>query len=182
MPPNEPDAGEEEVLLCPSALPNPNESVLIGVVSGTADEPRVIPTEYAMRVTQEIIDLAAPVPPGEIFRFAAPCRASGCVHFGDETCNIAARGVALLDEVTVRLPKCPIRSACRWFHQEGPDMCRRCPQVVTEQRLPSAEMLRIVNETDAPRRRPHHAEAPYPRDRGRAGPTSTAPARPHSGP
>lgn len=150
MPSTGPDTSEEKALLCPSAPPHPTDSVLIGVVSGTADKPRVIPTEHATSVTQEIIQLAGPVSPSEVFRFASTCRTSDCIHFKNEACQIAARSVTLLDEVVVRLPKCPIRAQCRWFHQEGAAMCRRCPQIVTEQHAPSAEMLRIVNETDPP--------------------------------
>ncbi|MGX2993033.1 hypothetical protein JNUCC64_01860 [Streptomyces sp. JNUCC 64] len=124
--------------------------MLIGVLSGTAEEPRVVPTERALPVDRELIELAGPVAPDEVFRFAAPCRTSECAHFKDSACGIAGRGVVLLDEVTVRLPACPIRARCRWFRQEGPPMCRRCPQIVTHQRVPSDEMLRIVTETDAP--------------------------------
>src|SRR5262249_3845314 len=130
---DEPDRRGGEELLCPSVPPHPTESVLIGVVSGTADEPRVLPTKHAMPVTREIIDLPQPVAPTEVFLFAATCCASGCIHFKKAACQIAARSTVLLDEVTVRLPKCPIRAQCRWFHQEGPAICRRCPQIVTMQ-------------------------------------------------
>ncbi|MEU2027144.1 hypothetical protein ABZ565_34210 [Streptomyces sp. NPDC016469] len=139
----------DEELLCPSAPAHP-ESVLIGIVSGTANEPQIIPTENAMPVTPEIIDMAGPVAPTEAFRFAATCRTGGCIHFKNAACQIASRSTMLLDEVVINLPKCPIRAECRWFHQEGTDMCRRCPQIVTKQFAPSAEMLRIVNESDPP--------------------------------
>lgn len=112
-----------------------------------------------MQVTREIIQLARPVSPSEVFRFASTCRTSGCIHFKDAACQIAARSVGLLDEVVTRLPKCPIRAQCRWFHQEGPAMCRRCPQIVTEQHAPSAEMLRIVDETDPPTAPPATSES-----------------------
>ncbi|MET8101506.1 hypothetical protein ABZV29_34420 [Streptomyces sp. NPDC005236] len=144
----QPDRPQEE-LLCPSAGAH-SDSVLIGVVSGSADAPRVLPTDQTMPVTQEVIDLAHPVAPTEVFRFAAPCGTGNCIHFRDAACQIAARSTVLLDEVVAQLPKCLIRARCRWFHQEGADMCRRCPQIVTKQYLPSAEMLRIVNETDPP--------------------------------
>jgi len=66
------------------------------------------------------------------------------VHFRDDACRLAARSVAVLTEVTEDLPRCSIRPQCRWFRQEGPAMCRRCPQIVTDQYRPSAEMLRVV--------------------------------------
>ncbi|GGS89907.1 hypothetical protein GCM10010206_60810 [Streptomyces cinerochromogenes] len=145
---DEPDRQRGE-LLCPSAAAH-SESVLIGVVTGSADAPRVRPTDHAMPVTQEVLDLAQPVSPTEVFRFAAPCRTGSCIHFRNAACQISARSTVLLDEVVAQLPKCPIRARCRWFHQEGADMCRRCPQIVTKQYAPSAEMLRIVNENDPP--------------------------------
>ncbi|MFD0277882.1 hypothetical protein ACFVHB_28795 [Kitasatospora sp. NPDC127111] len=148
MAPDEADDGQG--LLCPSAPADPAGSVLIGVVSGTAAAPRVVPTTQAVPVTLEIIELARPASPGEVFRFAGACHASRCVHFKDSACQIAARSAVLLDAVVDDLPRCPIRSRCRWFHQEGPALCRRCPQIVTEQHRPSAEMLRIVNENDPP--------------------------------
>ncbi|MEV0530970.1 hypothetical protein [Kitasatospora sp. NPDC050463] len=137
-------------LLCPSAPADPTGSVLIGVVSGTPEAPRVVPTAHAMPVSLEIIELARPASPGEVFRFAGACQASGCIHFRNAACQIAARSAVLLDEVVEDLPRCPIRAQCRWFRQEGPSLCRRCPQIVTEQYRPSAEMLRIVNENDPP--------------------------------
>ncbi|WP_335935066.1 hypothetical protein [Streptomyces sp. PTD5-9] len=148
MPHDETGRSSEE-LLCPSAPAQP-ESVLIGVVSGSVDDTRIIPTERAMPVTPELIDMTGPVAPTEVFRFAATCRTNGCIHFKNAACQIAVRSAALLDEVVTELPKCPIRTQCRWFHQEGGDLCRRCPQIVTRQFAPSAEMLHIVNETDPP--------------------------------
>lgn len=141
---------DEEELLCPSAPARPAESVLIGVVSGTREKPRIIPTEEAMPVDQEIIELARPVSPGEVFRFASSCKTSACIHFKNAACQIAARSTELLDEVTQRLPHCSIRAQCRWFHQEGSDMCRRCPQIVTKQYAPSAVALQIVDENEPP--------------------------------
>jgi hypothetical protein len=42
------------------------------------------------------------------------------------------------------LPPCKIRHECRWFLQEGRPACRRCPQVITEVREPSAEFRRAA--------------------------------------
>ncbi|MBB4981114.1 MULTISPECIES: hypothetical protein [Streptomyces] len=148
MPQDQADDGAE--LLCPSAPADAAGAVLIGVVAGTPGAPRVTPTAHAMPVTLEITELARPASSGEVFRVAAPCRTSGCAHFKKSACQIASRSAVLLDEVVSELPRCPIRAQCRWFHQEGPSLCRRCPQIVTEQHRPSSEMLRIVNETDPP--------------------------------
>ena len=137
-------------LLCPSAPPLPDEAVLIGVVTGEPGRPRVIPTARALAVTPELLELAEPVRPSEVFRFAAPCRGGQCVHFENDACQLAVRSVRLLDAVSHDLPPCPIRPKCRWFRQEGAPICKRCPQVVTDQYRPHDHMLDIVLGPDGP--------------------------------
>jgi hypothetical protein len=102
------------------------------VVGGTVEEPRVGYLERPLEVTEETLALAAPVKPTEVFRFAAPCAASQCQHFDGSQCVLATRTVALLPRVVGRLPRCAIRPRCRWWAQEGPAACFRCPQIVTE--------------------------------------------------
>lgn len=133
-----------ERLLCPSSRGAVGDSVLIGVVTRHADGPRVVPTERAMPVTPDILRMAEPVVPSEVFRFASPCQAGQCPHFKNEACQLAARSVDLLEAVTESLPKCSIRPHCRWFRQEGAAICKRCPQVVTDQYNPSEAMVQIV--------------------------------------
>lgn len=134
----------EKELLCPSARGTFPDSVLIGVVGGTVDEPRITPTEHAIPVTPEILAMAGPVEPTEVFRFASRCQGGCCQHFQNNACQLAAGGVQLLPEVTEELPKCSIRAACRWFRQEGAAMCRRCPQIVTDQLRPTPAAVQIV--------------------------------------
>jgi hypothetical protein len=137
-------------LLCPSARGHPGVSVLIGVVGGTPEAPRVMPTEVALEVTPELLEMAGPVEPTEVFRFASSCQGCACPHFSNDACQLAVRSVEVLSEVTDKLPHCAIRPLCRWFRQEGPAICRRCPQIVTDQHRPSAEMLRVVLGQDPP--------------------------------
>jgi hypothetical protein len=136
--------------LCPSAPGHPGESVLIGVVTGTPDEPRVTPTNAPLEVTKELLALAEPVSPSEVFRFASTCRSESCTHFQNGRCQLADRAVTVLPEVVEHLPRCPIRSQCRWYAQQGGSICRRCPQIVTEQVAPSAAMLKVVGLTADP--------------------------------
>ncbi|HEV2426057.1 MAG TPA: nitrogen fixation protein [Terriglobia bacterium] len=131
-------------LLCPSSRGALADSVLIGVVTAQADGPRVVPTERALPVTPEILALAEPVSPSEVFRFASPCQAGKCPHFQNQACQLAVRSVKLLEPVEDGLPKCSIRPHCRWFRQEGAAICKRCPQVVTDQFSPSETMVQIV--------------------------------------
>jgi hypothetical protein len=130
--------------LCPSAPGRPGASVLIGVVTGEPGSPRVMPTDDPIEVTEDLLALAGPVSPSEVFRFASRCRGKACVHFSGNACQLAARGVGILPEVVVEVPNCAIRPQCRWFRQEGFAMCKRCPQIVTEQYAPPSEILRVV--------------------------------------
>lgn len=140
----ETDRANGDGLLCPSSRGSLSDSVLIGVVTGHADGPRVVPTERAMPVTPEILAMAQPVSPSEVFRFASPCQAGRCPHFQNEACQLAVRSVKLLEPVEDGLPRCSIRPHCRWFRQEGAAICKRCPQVVTDQFNPSETMVQIV--------------------------------------
>jgi hypothetical protein len=134
----------ERTPLCPSAPGHPGESVLIGVVTGTPDEPRITATNAPLEVTVELLALAEPVSPSEVFRFASTCRSGVCTHFQNGRCQLADRAVTELPEVVERLPRCAIRSQCRWYAQQGASICQRCPQIVTEQVAPSASMLKVV--------------------------------------
>ena len=133
--------------LCPSAQPEWTGSVAIGVVGGTVDEPYVTPLASPQPVTDELLRLAGPVEPAEVFRFAAPCLCKGCAHFQGERCRLVERVVGLLPVVASDLPECGIRPDCRWWRQEGRAACLRCPQVVTTNHNPSPLMV----EAAAPR-------------------------------
>jgi len=113
------------------------DSVVFGVVGGTVQEPRLGYLTQPLPVTDELLALAAPAKPTKVFRFAAPCAASACVHFKDDRCRLATRAVQTLPLVAEVLPACRIRRDCRWWRQEGADACRRCPMVVTEVEHPS---------------------------------------------
>jgi len=115
--------------LCPSARPQMAGSVLFGVMGGTVDEPRVQYLGTPLPVTPEILALARPVEPTEVFRFAAPCVGERCRHFDGTDCRLVSRTIDLLPAVVDSLPPCVLRSLCRWWQQEGRQACLRCPQV-----------------------------------------------------
>jgi hypothetical protein len=125
---------------CPSAQPDWKGSVAIGVVMGTAEEPRLVPLASAIAVNEAVLKLSGPVEPTEVFRFAAPCLGNGCQHFRDRRCNLITQIVQILPAVADALPSCTIRDSCRWWRQEGRAACMRCPQVVTDNYNPSIEM------------------------------------------
>ena len=118
-------------LCCPSAQPEWRDAQAFGVVGGTTEEPRVAYLERAI----DIADLPAVVSDRaitEVVRVAAPCAQAACRHFEGSTCTLASRLVNLLPAVVERAPRCPIRTRCLWFAQEGLAACQRCPQVVTD--------------------------------------------------
>lgn len=130
--------------LCPSAQPEWQGSLVIGVVGGTAEKPYVSHLDNSQPVTVELLKLADPVSPTEVFRFAAPCLCKGCAHFESDRCHLVERVVKLLPIVTTDLPACEIRPSCRWWQQEGIAACLRCPQVVTNNYNPSPLMIQAA--------------------------------------
>ncbi len=132
---------------CPSAQPSA-DGVVIGVVTGTAAEPRIGYLTEPQPVTDEILALAAPVAPAQVFRMASPCMGESCKHFSGGDCNLVKRIVASFDPVVSALPPCRIRPTCRWFQQEGGKACLRCPQVVTTS-YGGTELQRQVADPDA---------------------------------
>ena len=118
-------------LTCPSGQPDMADAQVFGVINGTPLEPRV---SYLKK--EAIVDLSqlpnmAPLLPGHVFRIAARCEQSRCIHFSGERCGLAQRIVDQLPEVVENLPMCQIRPTCRWYLEQGRHACLRCPQVVT---------------------------------------------------
>jgi len=118
---------------------------LIGVVTfDDNDAPRIGYLNEPVPLTDEIVALAAPAEPREIFRIAANCEELKCTHFNGTKCELATRIVQILPAVTDGLPACLIRATCRWYVQEGKPACLRCPQVVTQPVQPSEDYARAA--------------------------------------
>jgi hypothetical protein len=117
---------------CPSAQPNQDVSVVIGVVATQGGKPQVslLPNSVPLRLVAHLIPDT--IPATEVLRLAAPCAELHCAHFSGDRCTLASRIVARLPPIVDRLSPCAIRPSCRWWHQEGPVACHRCPQIVTE--------------------------------------------------
>jgi hypothetical protein len=124
-------ASPDHDLLCPSAQPDQPGAMAIGVIGGTATEPRVTYLRSPLPVVQALLDLASPVEPTEVFRFAAPCAQSACQHFANEECSLVTKITRLVNGTDYGVPPCRIRPRCRWWNQEGVSACRRCPLIVT---------------------------------------------------
>jgi hypothetical protein len=129
-----------EGLLCPSAPPEWKGASVIGIVGGSGKEPRVKPLAEPLAVTADVLALAEPVLPTEVFRFAAACATERCRHYQRGACALAQKVVQLLPAIVDDLPFCSVRAGCRWFRQEGRAACIRCPQVVTDNTFPEVAM------------------------------------------
>lgn len=123
----------DKPLLCPSASPYDAEARVFAVVGGSVAAPQAAYLEASIPVTPDVLALAGPVDPAEVFRAAAPCANHRCGNFDheDHGCRLARKTVRLAPVVVHRLPRCAIRSSCLWWAQEGASACQRCPQVVT---------------------------------------------------
>jgi hypothetical protein len=132
----------EKPSLCPSAQPDWQDAKVFGVVGGTPDTPETAYLKTTAPVSGELLKLAEPVAPAEVFRFAAPCACSSCDHYNEaqSKCRLVEKTVRWVPVVSENLPVCSIRAECRWWQQEGREACLRCPQVVTNDFHPSAEI------------------------------------------
>jgi hypothetical protein len=125
-------------------------SRVFGVMGGTATSPLLLYLDKPTPVTTEILELAGPVKPTEVFRLAAPCVESQCCHFDGQDCRLVTRIVRILPTVTETLPPCRIRHECRWFAQEAGAACQRCPQVITDNCSPSDQMVQAATPEAMP--------------------------------
>ena len=138
------DGDARKSLLCPSAQPEMEGSMVLGVLEDTPEGRRLAWIEKPQPVTPQLLSLTREANPRNIFRFAARCEERKCVHFDGQDCNLATRIVQILPLAVDSLPPCNIRPECRWYQQEGKAACLRCPEVVTHLENPTAEMLRAA--------------------------------------
>ncbi|HEX6041411.1 hypothetical protein [Longimicrobium sp.] len=140
-----------EVPFCPSAQPGQEGAFAFGVVGGTVGERRVGYLEGRVPVSDELLAMAGPVKPTEVFRFGAPCAGGACSHFDGHDCRLATKLVQLMPPASKALPACQLRPECRWWKQEGKSACYRCPAIVTDCYNPSEGQKRAANpETPVP--------------------------------
>jgi hypothetical protein len=126
-----------DIPFCPSAQPDMDGAVLFGVIGGTAEEPQVAYLAEPQPVTLDLLALAEPVAPTEVFRFGAPCAEQSCQHFASGECQLGRKLAEDVPPVGQRLPPCRLRPKCRWWQERGPAACMRCPMVVTTSYAPS---------------------------------------------
>jgi hypothetical protein len=104
---------------------------VLGVIQHDAPKPMVLYLKEPVRATSDVLAMAAPLKPTEVFRLSATCATDNCPHFDGADCQLATRIVKMRPPVVDTLPPCVIRRDCRWFSQEGGAACLRCPEVRT---------------------------------------------------
>jgi hypothetical protein len=129
--------------LCPSAQPGMDQCRVLGVVQRDSTAPMLQYLNEHVPATPEVLAMAAPLKPTEVFRLAATCAEHQCPHFDGADCRLAARIVRILPAVVDTLPPCLIRKECRWYSQEGGAACKRCPEVTTVSYDLSAKVLEV---------------------------------------
>ncbi len=118
---------------CPSAPPEWEGAKVFGIVAGTPERPETHYLSVPEPVTaSSFADLPEPVTPREVYRIAANCIEGGCRHWTGKACSLIGRVIQKIDPVVKGLPHCRIRTICRWWDQEGPAACARCPRVLTD--------------------------------------------------
>jgi hypothetical protein len=104
---------------------------VLGVVNRDGPAPILEYLNQHVPATPEILAMAAPLKPTEVFRLAATCAEHLCPHYDGADCQLATRVVQILPAVVDTLPPCIIRKNCRWYTQEGGAACKRCPEITT---------------------------------------------------
>ena len=127
-------------LLCPSARPEMEGAEVLGVMRSSGGVDFLHYAADRIPVTDEVLALAAPAKPTEVFRFAAPCAGSACSHFDGENCRLASKIAEAVTDVVSAMPPCRIRPTCRWYQQEGRRACLRCPLIFSETANASPEL------------------------------------------
>ncbi len=129
--------------LCPSAQPGMDNCNVLGVVQNDGPKPMVLYLNKPLPATPDVLAMAAPLKPTEVFRLSGTCAEHACPHFDGVDCQLATRVARMLPAVVDALPPCIIRKDCRWFAQEGSAACLRCPEVTTVTYDTSPEMQTV---------------------------------------
>lgn len=116
---------------CPSAPPDAEGARVFGVVLGDAENPRVAYLEKRVLVPPQTLDALDGVSPTRVFRFSGKCVEGACAQFKDGACRLGQQVLRRLGPAADQTPACTVRATCRWFAENGAEVCLRCPRVVT---------------------------------------------------
>lgn len=119
-------------LSCPSSRAKKGSSLLgVRQEDGTiAILPSPLPVDEVFLENADKVG----VPAEQRFRFTNKCIEGGCKQWDGKKCGVADRVMEFIHRIpeSSELPKCAIRSHCRWYSQEGEKACKLCPYIITE--------------------------------------------------
>jgi hypothetical protein len=122
----------EEAKLCPSAACSESAN-LLGIVQGNNTVALLdMPVKINNAFVKEVNDNGTPE---KYFRFTDKCIKAGCKQWTGKSCGIInelANSNPHIKNTEDELPDCFIRSACRWYSQEGGKACKICLFVITD--------------------------------------------------
>ena len=124
-----------EARMCPSARCEEG-AILLGIVDGNGVVGYVRPQ---ITIDQDFVRQAHKGrTPEKRFRFSQPCIEHRCRQWTGSRCGVIDRALQAKEQADIpeawdgALPKCTIRSRCRWFAQVGCKACAVCPLVITD--------------------------------------------------
>src|SRR4051794_25189430 len=85
--------------LCPSAQPGMKQCRVLGVVQRDGPTSTLEYLNERVPATDEVLAMASPLKPTEVFRLAATCAEHKCPHFDGTDCQLATRIVQILPAV-----------------------------------------------------------------------------------
>jgi hypothetical protein len=115
---------------------------VFGVILGDPATPRVAYLTRDASVDDAQLGMLDGVASTQVFRFSAKCETDRCSHFNGKQCTLAGRIRQSLRPVVDALPPCTVRASCRWYAEQGGEICLRCPQIVTLNTASGDEVLR----------------------------------------
>jgi hypothetical protein len=127
--------------LCPSSRCEAG-NILLGIVGSDGS---ITFLGQRLEIDANFVEIAkSGRPPEQRFRFSSPCLKPGCEKWTGSGCGVAeilnanASGLPA-SAAQQSLPRCSIRSECRWHGEYGNSICFACSWVITE-RGASAEL------------------------------------------
>jgi hypothetical protein len=135
-------------LWCPSGAPGEPEAVVLGVRSEPGGAVAYLETPVPAAVAVELVP--AGIDPTRVLRFASHC-VSACAHWQRGACSLVDK-IVVAEPATeaAGVPRCHLRPRCRWWRQQGPAACQRCPLVQTFVAADEAGRQRVSDPATRP--------------------------------
>ena len=131
-------------LSCPSTPEDQPDAVVFGVVGGTVERPMVAYLTSSLPASDGTSHANCTGHTSGSVPIRGDMRQTACQNFQDGRCSVTTRLVAVAKPVVDQLPRCAIRSTCRWWAENGRASCVRCPSVVTVDYAPTPEAVAIA--------------------------------------